>query len=381
LFIPDEKGTYTVFFSGHSKLGDAIGRQFVWADVNVTDGSLPPHGIANRCLDIPNRCLDPIPNRCHGIPNQCPSGTCNPVDENGLPHGTSVCKNNEDGSTSLYTYNHGVLEGYYGSWNKDCVPIYEHGNYVNNLRDGIMTLLDTYYSYVYYGCGYPSYHIDTYVNGILDGYSGCWNILDCTPTGGHGNYVNGQKDGVWIGLGQWYDSYSIYTYANGILNGYSGIWKISDCTPIYVYPHGHGNYINGQPDGVWTFVFSEHYYIHTYVNGVLNGYTGAWKIADCTPIGFYLPNNNYCGHGNYVNGKKEGVWTEFDKGYPYYAAYAKATYVNDVLHGSYSEWSLEGKPTGCNGNYVNGLQNGVWTCYNSDGTTYTETWVNGVLQE
>jgi hypothetical protein len=37
-FTPSEIGTYTIFFSGHSRLGDPFGRQFVYAEVNA-DGA------------------------------------------------------------------------------------------------------------------------------------------------------------------------------------------------------------------------------------------------------------------------------------------------------------------------------------------------------
>jgi len=109
--------------------------------------------------------------------------------------------------------------------------------------------------------------------------------------------------------------------------------------------------------------------VTNYVQGVKEGPSGTWSLTDCSPRGT---------HGNYVNGKKEGTWFQlFSFGHE---GYASDTYVNDKRQGPHSEWNEDGSPKGCHGEYANDKQVGMWTCYKYDGTTYTETYVEGVKQ-
>jgi len=314
--------------------------------ITVDKRLVPPHGIPDRCHGIPDQCHG-IENRCHGIPDQCPPAFNCPRDKDDLQDGVCTGEWGVDAWRSA-TYVHGVLSGPFGRWYNNCKPISYHGNYVNGQLDGILTELVDWLGY---------FIITTYSEGIPQSL-GWWNY-DCTPTGRHGNYVNGKEDGVWTELAESWKIYTKATYSNGNLEGTYGQWTY-DCTPT----GGHGTYVNGLRDGVWIdfneFQLQREYVtVAKYSEGILNGPYGQWN-NNCKPAGV---------HGNYVNGKKEGLWTEF----PWTGGYVKATYVNGVLNGPYDSYNDDG--SGWSGNYVNGQQSGVWTLYRSDGSiNFTETY-------
>ena len=65
----------------------------------------------------------------------------------------------------------------------------------------------------------------------------------------------------------------------------------------------------------------------------------------------------------------------------YGGEFQKTTFLDDIAQGPHSEWNTDGTARGCHGDYVSNKQVGIWTCYKSDGTTYTETYVDGVKQK
>jgi antitoxin component YwqK of YwqJK toxin-antitoxin module len=280
-FVPSEEGSYTVFFSGHSRVGDPDGRQFASADVVVgkkNDNPKGKHGISDRCHGIGNK--------SHGVASQCNSdslGWNGSYDDKKGRVGVWTYVYN-DGSFDKQTFDaNGILNGYEGHWKANCSPIGWHGNFINGKRDGVWIQV--------FDSGFDQ---NTYANDILNGYSGSWKA-DGSPISWHGNYDNGKLQGIWT---QVHDNggFDQNTYANSILNGYSGYWK-ADCSPI----GWHGNFVNGNKDGIWTYIYDDsgNYDTNTYVNGILNGHSGEWKV-DGSPKG--------C-HGEYTNDKKVGVWT------------------------------------------------------------------------
>ncbi len=301
------EGSYTVFFSGHGEhLGDPLARQFVPVEVNVSKKTEQPqstggHGVASRCHNIKNH--------SHGIANQCSGSEGGSLDDKYRKQGIWNYISS-DGSFHQETYLDGILNGYSGWWKADCTPEY-YGNYINDEKYGIWTMI--------YRNG--EFWKETYSLGILNGYSGWWKA-DGSPKGSHGNYINGREDGVWITIDPIWTSYGDGsfredTYVNGILNGYSGYWTV-DCKPI----GWHGNYINGEKEGIWLNINSDDSYDkYTYTNGVRNGLFGSWT-ADGTPMGW---------HGNYINDKKEDVWTyHCSNGKSYTSSYVNGSHQGDV---------------------------------------------------
>jgi antitoxin component YwqK of YwqJK toxin-antitoxin module len=171
-----------------------------------------------------------------------------------------------------------------------------------------------------------------------------------------------RKQGIWNYITS-DGSFWQDTYSDGILNGYSGWWK-ADCSPEL----SHGNYANGKKDGVWTY-FSSYddgdFWQETYSNGILNGYSGWWKV-DGSPKYW---------HGNYANGEKDGIWTWYLSD----GSFEQDTYANGVLNGYSGNWTADCKPIGSHGNYVSGKREGVWTYIRSDGSYDKDTYVAGIL--
>ena len=213
-----------------------------------------------------------------------------------------------------------------------------------------------------------SFEIHTYEHGLRNGISGVWKA-DCSPMGWHGNYVNDEQDGVWTYVSDDGSYFAQDTYIHGIKSGYSGKWDVNG-NPIGF----HGNYYNYDRNGIWTELYNNgRFRIETYVSGMLHGYTGQWE-ADCSPIG---------SHGNYVNGKQHGVWTVIGGQWGSRDAYSTMTYDNGVLNGFSGVWETNGTPVGWHGNYVNGQVRGVWTYYCSNGSniTFTHNYIYGFGEE
>jgi hypothetical protein len=221
-------------------------------------------------------------------------------------------------------------------------PTGSHGNYVTIKENGVeWEVKDGEWIY---GNNDGSFSVGTYSKGIANGYAGSWES-NCKPNGWHGNYVNGKMNGLWIGVRAYpisdAGSFQTTTYVNDIKQGPHGEWN-ADGTARRC----HGNYVNDLPDGMW--------YCYDY-----EGKPSGWS-------------------GKYVNGKKDGVWfgvMPYDDG-----NFDSITYANDVKQGPFGQWKADGTARGCHGNYANDKKIGVWTCYKYDGTTYTETYVEGVKQ-
>jgi hypothetical protein len=324
-FTATEEGTYTVFFSGASQIPAPLGRQFAQTEVSVgkkEDPKRAAHGIPTRCLDVePKLCLKDV------VPNHC----------NTLPPG-------EHGNMVKIKRNDQEVEVKNGQWT--FVPKNDYDS--------------------------TTYKIANYSYDVLNGYSGGWSTVDCSPNYKYGNYVDGKKDGVWYDATWWVTiegRFAMGTFANDVAEGPAGEWLLSDCSPWR-----HGTYRNGKLDGVWIGAtgydrFSEHHY----TDGILDGASGSWapSYLGCRPVDY---------HGTFVKGKKEGVWLWIHE-YYWQDNYDTRTFVNDVRQGPHGEWKADGSPRGCHGNYANDKQVGVWTCYKDDGTTYTETYVDGVKQK
>jgi antitoxin component YwqK of YwqJK toxin-antitoxin module len=140
--------------------------------------------------------------------------------------------------------------------------------------------------------------------------------------------------------------FQTFTYVNGTRQGPAGQWN-ADGTARGC----HGNYVNDQQDGMW------YCYDH---EGKPNGWSG-----------------------KYLNGKRDGLWVEvdyFEGSFDRDGRFQTFTYVNGTRQGPAGQWNADGTARGCHGNFANDKQVGVWTCYKDDGTTYTETYVEGVKQ-
>ncbi|NJL60415.1 MAG: hypothetical protein HC887_13055 [Desulfobacteraceae bacterium] len=262
-----------------------------------------------------------------------------------------------------------------------------------------------------------NFQIDTYVNGVKEGYSGAWG-KDCKPIGRHGNYVGGKKDGIWtdfIDAGVSGSFYSITTYINGIKQEY-GLYDMSCTCRQFI------KYVNGLNSEETVPFKDRSFYYFTYEKGVLKS-KGAWDV-NCKPRGW---------HGNYIKGPRAhfpysidffysdirrssiwdwefdydgsldyefyclnkrdfyqsvGVWTDISKD----GHFIKATYSNSVdngvlpegdngvLNGFAGVWLPDGTPYGSHGNYLNGKKDGTWIYYCGNGKTTSTIYVNGVYK-
>ncbi len=377
-FTATEDGTYTVFFSGASRIPAPLGRQFAQAEVSVGKNNLSKsaHGIPDNTKTMQHNIPDNTQTMTLGAKDRCYKGAAG-------EHGgyVTIKENNterkekngewiyakEDGSFSVATYSKGILNGYAGSWKADCKPTWQHGSYINGKKNGVWFHIN-YFDVNDWTEG--KFSTDTFVDDITQGQHGEWNP-DGTARGCHGNYVNNQPDGMWYCYNsKGKPSGRSGKYTNGKKNG---VWfdvnyfDVNDWTEgrfktdtfvdeIAQGPHGEwnpdgtargcqGNYVNNQPDGMW--------YCYDYKS------------------------KPYRWSGKYTKGKKDGLWIEVGHG----GEFQKTTFLDDIAQGPHSEWNADGTARGCHGDYVSNKQVGVWTCYKSDGTTYTETYVDGVKQK
>ena len=108
-----------------------------------------------------------------------------------------------------------------------------------------------------------------------------------------------------------------------------------------------GNYVNGKRDGIW-FWFYDGYLkdFETYKAGIRHGPSGGYD-RNGRPDEWF---------GNYVNGKRDGVWFWF------YDGYLKdfETYKAGTRHGPSGGYDRNGRPDEWFGNYVNAKRDGVW---------------------
>ena len=334
-FTPTEKGSYTIFFSGENRLG-AVGRQFVKTVVIATPYAGPPmhgvpyryHGVGDNCLNI-KRCPTVFINPCL---DDCKISTCimGSIADTASYQGAwdSNCDlvsytefSSKDGTrctrfqqgkyigcdngvcslwnfAPIYPDEPPLLYGYSGRWYQDSCKPYRGGEtFFGNYKGGTGKLDGTVIVFNPDGLTTTrgvEYAMQTWTNGRLNGPTGVWNIETGQPYH-YGTYVNGWlgysggfaetrdrvMDGIWTHIFYKMDngseteevvSYRKESYKANVRDGAHGEW-LADGTPR---PDSwHGNYVNGNKDGVWTYYCNNgKTYTQTWANGVSQGISG-----------------------------------------------------------------------------------------------------------
>jgi PKD repeat protein len=389
-FVPSEEGTYTVFFSGASRIPAPLGRQFVLTEVGVGEcgknkpvasftatpasGTAPltvtldassssdPDGFVVKYLWSSSDGQTAEGKSASMIFNAAGAYTVNLTveDETG-------CKGTVLQEVTVVAGGEPKLTGHGIPDNTQIFPLGIKDRCYNGDQGNYITLDDEYgirkvkEGEWIVGQDDGSFTVENYDSyGTKYGDAGQWGA-DCKPVGSHGKYVSWVRDGLWIEINYWGSgkggNFQTITYVMGSKQGPFGEWN-ADGTARGL----HGNYIHDsydKKDGMW-YCYDD------------KGKPG----GRCSDSGF--------GSGKYVNDKREGLWISVNPpggcsgGIECFETF---TFVNGILQGPFGEWHLDGNPKGCHGEYANGQKVGVWTCYKSDGTIYkTETYVDGVKQ-
>jgi antitoxin component YwqK of YwqJK toxin-antitoxin module len=184
------------------------------------------------------------------------------------------------------------------------------------------------------------------------------------------SYKDGKKDGLWT---EWYENGQKEwerTYINGRIEGLYSIW----------YNNGQkecsGNIKDQRYNGIWTFWDKD---------GVK--YEGK-MIREGDEDGTFFERYGVserlriATHENYINGKREGLFTEW---WSNGQKEIQTNYENDEKEGLLTEWRSNGKKKK-EGNYINGKREGLFTEWWSNGhkeiqTNYENDEKEGLLTE
>jgi antitoxin component YwqK of YwqJK toxin-antitoxin module len=202
-----------------------------------------------------------------------------------------------------------------------------------------------------------------------------------------GSYLDDKKNGVWTTYGAKGSVNSIINYKNGKKHGVSislddygylkseSFYKNDQLHGIYrAYASGgrlisESNYTNGALNGQKKTYYETNAKLQeesTYVNGLKEG-KSLWYDTDGKLIAQY----------SYKNGKFEGV------NYTFYTSgnlQTEETYSKDIQTGHYKEYFDDAKSTlKLSGNYVDGKKDGKWIEYDNKGSIIkTTVYKNGI---
>ncbi len=151
------------------------------------------------------------------------------------------------------------------------------------------------------------------------------------------------------------------------------------------------NYVSGRPIGYVNYYYkSGKLYFQTpvrsldpdvYVDGevkyfsengdklkVLNYYMGQLE----GPAVYYYPDGKPQFQGNFTDGKRSGIWKQWDKD----GNYGIGSYANDVPEGQWTFYYADGSLKS-EGRFHNGVQTGVWAEYRENGDIAEGSFTNG----
>ena len=106
-------------------------------------------------------------------------------------------------------------------------------------------------------------------------------------------------------------------------------------------------------------------YGNYYRNGMRQG---SWELQDA---------KGNKAKGKYVDGKKEGFWTEW---YPNGQKKNEGPFINSLIHGHFNHWTADGRKEG-EGSYRFGKYDGKWKFWNANGELLEFAYKDGVLLE
>jgi len=183
---------------------------------------------------------------------------------------------------------------------------------------------------------------------------------------------NGNRVGKWIfcldeNLNEITDStdctyYKVVNYVTGrpigFVNYYYKSGKMYFQTPVRslnpdVYSDGEIRFFSESGDKIKTI---------TYQNGVENGLAV-----------YYYSDGKEQLQGNYTDGKKSGIWKQWDPD----GKYGIGSFANDLPEGKWTFYYADGSLRS-EGKFHNGIQSGVWTEYTETGDTAEGTYLNGL---
>lgn len=278
-------------------------------------------------------------------------------------------KINEKGIDILesHTYVKGKEQGAFKRINRDSIFI---GNYKNGLLDGSYRVYQRLTSY-----SLDALHGDTtkcqlIINGrYLEGQrSGVWKFYSMSKgLIKEGQYQQGLESGEWK---QYFDNYVndngkpqpysgklrlIENYEHGIKNGKETIWGILEKRTIKCPKKVTDNF--SPMDTCFKMVYQRFFQTSYYKNGALNG---SFERKDS--------NDLIISKGNYINGKKDGLWLEsrlsLDSALNNYYTFLRGKYADGMETGVWEEFIKEDFINVTN-TYLNGKLNGKTTNYNN----------------
>jgi len=192
-----------------------------------------------------------------------------------------------------------------------------------------------------------------------------------------GNYINGQKDGMWVTYFPNETLHKIENYGNDKLNGLSLIFdNRSMVSEENTYKNNilHGTvkkYINGR-------ILEDLKYKNGFQHGLQKKYYEGGQIQEESEYnnglrhGFakwYSINRHIVAEFQYEQGKLEGNQNYY---YPNGNISKLETLKNNILNGNYEEYYETGT-TKLSGKYINGLKEGTWTELDENGKIIKET--------
>ena len=188
-----------------------------------------------------------------------------------------------------------------------------------------------------------------------------------------GQFINGKRDGEWI----WWDKYNREIKAGNYVNGSKeGPWFERIYTG-HAYRTIQMNYKNDKLEGKWTHKFSYEgpvsrnqnaekiYFLKRELKQAIEeGNQTTIKAIENILQSFEMP--KIIAEGYYINGIKDGAWIESDSKGNYVKGKREGLWTMcGNVGGNYINGIKDGAWIGCNskGNYINGLKDGTWTYY------------------
>jgi antitoxin component YwqK of YwqJK toxin-antitoxin module len=132
-----------------------------------------------------------------------------------------------------------------------------------------------------------------------------------------------------------------------------GFWRKSDSLGNKLY---EGNFIDGIPSDTFR------YFYRTGSLKTLSVISGQGKRAKTVS---YFPNGRKMASGNYLNEKRDGIWQFFSDGSE--KLVSEEFYAEGKIEGNSKVFYPEGGVSEVT-NYINGIKDGLWEQYFSDGT-------------
>jgi len=315
----------------------------------------------------------------------------NGFDSDSLPNGKWMWFYNNEKVRLTGTFNHGLKNGYFKSYDRDgnLITTEKFVNGEKEKKAENLAVLDVRTDY------YPDGKIKvigTYTKeGVPEGvrreYDKKGNVVKSFifkygKIIGEGIFTEaGQKQGFWK---EYYDNGKLK--AAGFYNKdlRTGKWQ-------FFYSNGQleekGNYIDNEPDSTWNWYFDDGKLLRTehYYKGELDG-----------PFIEYNHRGKTVTQGEYIEGKKEGLWVTYvgkskieenyadgllngwvHHYYPDGTLKYEGKYVDNLPNGQHN-WYWDNGKKKLSGRYVMGKKTGDWKKYDSNGILLiTITYQNG----